>query len=668
MADMTTTIRIAVNDAFTANLKRLEGGLRGVNREASKLKDRFQIAAELNQSAEGMGRFGSAITQALRQPIQDFASLDQALARVSAKTGEARGSAAFETLKKQALDLGAATKYSAEEVALAQAEFAASGRNTREILGSVPTTLSLATAGSIDLARATAITNEVLNQFNLTADKTAHVQDVLARADEVSAAGVNDLGEALSYAGATAARMNIPLETTSALLASLANAGQKGSTGGTELSAFLSSIVAPSKMAKKALGEMGLSLEGIKKLQTDVATGNIDVAIRKLATLNAKLQPRESAELLDKIFGERGGRAASVLFRASLDTSDKGLASLIEKFRVADGAVSRTAKIMEESLAGSLEKTGGALKGLSTQLGETMAPTVKLLAADVAEWADGTARLAKAYPETVRAGAEFLGTVALLAVTFKGALLTASAYNSAVGVLTGSTARAAVTMGTLSAQTVALGAAAAGAGYMIGKWLNDTLELDKKIASALGQDGPQRTQKGTQEYRGDRARGLRGTVLNDKGEVLDIDEKYFGKRTYAHYKDTVGTWKPGMAPGEEVPDVVREAIAAGANSKAEINAYLKNRATIRAGLGKGTAPAGESPVVEVDRAASYRGETASQIEARLAALEQLAQSPAGVRAPDEELKAQTKILQKLLEEMRRGNRGPLPTTGGERDR
>jgi TP901 family phage tail tape measure protein len=657
LSDLTTSIRIAVQDAFTPNLRKLGSELRGVAGDARKLKDNFQLSANLNQAAEGMGRFSTALSVPLKQTISDFGDLDEALAKVSAKTGEARGSSAFEALKDQAVDLGAATKYAAAEVASAQAEFAASGRNAQEILGSIPSTLSLATAGTINLARATEITNEVLNQFNLTADKTAHAQDVLARADEVSAASVDGLGEALSYVGTTAARMNISLEETSALLAVLANSGQKSSTGGTNLTAFLSSIVAPSKMAKDSLRDLGLSMKEIQQLQTDVATGNIDVAIKKMAALNAQLDPRKSAEVLDKVFGERGGRAASVLFRASFDTGDKGLDALIAKFGEADGAVMRTAKIMESHLNGELEKASGAITGLSTQLGEALAPTVVHLARDVGEWADGATKLAQAYPEATANGLELVGTLALTAAGIKGLLLAASAYTGAVGLMTSATATAAVTMGTLSASTLGFAAAAGVAGYALGTFISDALDLKFKLDPELKRNN--KLSQG-QAYRGDEARGLSGTELDANGNVVKIDEKYFSHRKFANYKDTVGTEVPGMAAGDEVPAIVREAISNGANSREEINEYIKQKrhqeredAKANATPWSNEAPK-PAPLVEVD----------PEVTKLQRQIEKLERKVSEGTAVERDMKALLKLQAESVEELKRINRRRAGGGGG----
>ena len=548
MTDMQAQIKISVLDAFSPGLKKLGLELRDVGGELTRTGDKgkragAELATGLNQAAEAMGRIRDFTRGLLTEPIEQFASLDAALAKVSAKTGEARGTAGFEALANQAEALGAATKYSAEQVAGAQAEFAAAGRNTQEVLAALPNTLSFATAGTLELARASEITNEVLNQFNLSASETVRVQDVLARADEVSAASIEGLGEALSYSGATAARLNIPLETTAALLAQLANAGQKGSTGGTELAAFLSSIVAPSKMARAALHDMGLSLAQIKELQTQVATGDIETAIRRMAELNAQLDPRKSAEVLDKVFGERGGRAASVLFRAALDPSDKGLSAMVGEFQKAEGAVARTAAIMESSFAASLERAKGAVDAATTAVGKAFAPVV----AKAAGWLERAAGALQEFAETHPEAMETLGT-ALLAVaaltTIVAPILTFGAAIAGMAAIWGPlTAGLGATVAVLSGPVGLVVALAA---------LGTAIYAFRKELGLVSDDAERGKDKGQRSYRD-------GTVLDAQGRVVRENGKLL------------------LGSGEGAPAIVREARARGFTDPEDIAAFVANR-------------------------------------------------------------------------------------------
>lgn len=496
MADMSSAIRIEILDAFTAPLNKLGFELVDVDKKLDRIgkngalgalgktfgERHTKMAGDLSHAAEGMGRFGDAVVGAVRKPIDDFATFDQALARVSAKTGELRGSTGFETLKGQAIELGAATQYSATQVAAAQAEFAASGRNTQEILAAMPSTLSLATAGQIDLAMATRYTNETLNQFGLGVEKTAFVQDVLARADEVSAASIEDLGDAFSYAGGTLASLNMPIQESAAYLAILADGGLKASRGGTAFQAMLTRLKSPSREATKALRELGLSQKDILELQKKVATGNLKGALTTIATKSQGLPAEKRARLLTDVFGQEGERAANILLPKVLDQGAKGLIAYLEQFKKVDGAVNRTAKIMEQSFRGALERAGGAVDALSTQLGEVMEPTARAVASSIEDASGTLGKLAKEYPDATRASIELVGTLGALSLGLKGVLMAQSAYHGGLAAL-GTTYKA---LGSTLIGSVGLVAAAGAAGYALGTWVNKTFELTEKINKLLG--------------------------------------------------------------------------------------------------------------------------------------------------------------------------------------
>lgn len=571
MADLTTSIRIRILDAFSAPLRGLHTGLAGIDKQLRGFERHAKLAGDLNQAAEGMGRFADVTVNALRKPIEDFANFDEALARVSAKTGEMRGSEGFEALKKQAQDLGAETKYSAEQVAGAQAEFAASGRNTREILQSLPSTLSLATAGSIDLALATQYTNETLNQFRLGAEKTAFVQNVLARADEVSAASITDLGESFSYVGATLASLNVPIQESAAYLAILADGGLKASRGGTSFQSMLGRLKSPSQEATKALKELGLSQKGILDLQKQIATGKFEDAFTTLATKAEALTPEKRTRLMTDIFGLEGERAATILLPKVLDKGEKGLKSYLTKFADVDNAVNRTAKIMESSLKGSLERAGGALSGLSTQIGETLAPSVKTLSTRVEDAADGVSALVKGYPEATAAGLELVGGLAALSLGLKGVLLTQSAYHGGLAAL----GRTYTAMSGSLLGRAGLIAAVGLAGYAIGNWANETFGLADKFSAAMGRAGPKRDkEQGIQK--GDDQEYADGTVVSGKtGTVIQV-----------------GTKDPSMAPA-----FIREARASGARTLDEVNAFVTRRKAVR-GVGTAVSPLSNEAVDE----------------------------------------------------------------------
>ena len=82
--------------------------------------------------------------------------------------------------EQQALDMGASTKFSANEAAQAQAFLAMAGLSVQESLAALPGTLQLAAAGQMDLARAADITTNVMSGYRLAVSDIPRINDVLA--------------------------------------------------------------------------------------------------------------------------------------------------------------------------------------------------------------------------------------------------------------------------------------------------------------------------------------------------------------------------------------------------------------------------------------------------------------------------------------------------------
>ncbi len=138
-------------------------------------------------------------------------------------------------------------------------ELAKGGLTLDQAMQAARGTIQLATAGQLDFGRAAEITSNTLAQFNLQATDASRVGDVLAAASVASTAGVEDLAQALNYAGPSAANLKISLEDTTTALALLAQGGVKGSEAGTQLRGMLVALAAPSKPAANALKTLGVN-------------------------------------------------------------------------------------------------------------------------------------------------------------------------------------------------------------------------------------------------------------------------------------------------------------------------------------------------------------------------------------------------------------------------
>lgn len=545
MADIETSILIRILDAFTAPLKNLDTGLKDVEGTAKAIEKRFKLAADLNQAAEGAGRFGRMLLGPIQDSVMEYARFEKAMSRVAALSGQAKGSPLFEQMKAQAEELGAATEYSAEEVAQLMTEYSQAGFKPGEILGMTAQTLSAASAAGIGLADTARIVGGTMNSMGLSVGEASRVVDVLTKSTAESNANITDLGEAMAYVGPVARNANMSLEMTGAMIGKLSDNMITGSAAGTGLRATIAKLVDPSREATTAFAKMGIGADALKDLQANVAAGKLDVALQKIGEATKKLPDAQRMKVLSQIFGLDASAAANVLIKASMDVSDKGLGALMKSLHQLDDDTNKMAKTMTENLMGDFERAEGAISGLKTAVGEALAPSASAAAKTVESWAGQLADYAKEQPTITRATGELAATLGGLAIAMQGGLLAASAYQSAMGGLT----KAYAGMSQSLAGQLGLVALAGTAGYVVGKWANETFELDSKIAELLG----------------------RGKAQTNKGE----------KASEAEIVDYAGGWQINQRTGEVVtmgtgegPAQVRRARAKGATTKAELSGLI----------------------------------------------------------------------------------------------
>ena len=182
---------------------------------------------------------------------------DAAMRSVQAKTG-ATG-AVMDRLSEQSREMGRTTVHSATEAARGQAFLAQAGFDANEVLSALPGTLSLATAGELDLASAADIASNVLTGFGLAVSEADRVADVLALTAQSSNTNVQQMGDAMKYAAAVAAASGGDFEETAAAIGLLANAGFQGESGGTALRGAMTKLLNPTKAAQKILDRLGIS-------------------------------------------------------------------------------------------------------------------------------------------------------------------------------------------------------------------------------------------------------------------------------------------------------------------------------------------------------------------------------------------------------------------------
>lgn len=356
MADRTVKVTLVAQAAgYVAGMNQAAGATRALGSEAERL-------AQKRAAFEGLGRgfiaLGIAAAVGVGFAIAKFAAFDQAMSQVQAVTQEtAEGQKA---LWDAALEAGGKFPQTAREAAEAEEELAKAGITTANILGGALTSsLELANAGQLEVARSAEIMGITLKQFGLDGTQASRVADVLAAGANKAVGGVEDLAQGLKFVGPVADSMNVSLEDTVATLTLFADRGVIGEQAGTSLRGMLASLTSPSKEAKTAIRDLGIELydSNGRFLGLENAAGQLNGAL-------AGVSDAERDMALGLIFGNMQVTAARVLVTAG--------AATWREYRDAvedTGIAQRIAAERMDNLAGDAEKLGGALDTALIQTG-----------------------------------------------------------------------------------------------------------------------------------------------------------------------------------------------------------------------------------------------------------------------------------------------------------
>lgn len=338
---------------------RVDGFIAGMRRARAETVDFAKTAkTSVNDNAADWDRIGNAslvagaaIGAGVVVAARAYMEFEAAMSKVGA-VADANASQ-MKQLSDAAITAGQDTVFSASQAAEAEAELAKAGVSVTDILeGGLSGALNLAAAGQIDLGKSAEIAAQAMNIFKLEGSDVGHIADVLTAGANKSAAGVDDLGQALTQGGMVAASMGMSLEETVASLSMFADAGMKGSDAGTSLKTAMQRLAAPSGEAETLMRELGVSAFDSQGKFVGLAT----IAEQLRGSLGGMSEGQRSAALAT-IFGADAVRAATVWYQqgaAGVDTYTKAVDD--------NGAAQRMAARQMDNLKGDLEQLRGSLE------------------------------------------------------------------------------------------------------------------------------------------------------------------------------------------------------------------------------------------------------------------------------------------------------------------
>lgn len=362
--------RLQLNiDNFAANMKNAEQQIKNV-------EDKFSGFSDIGSRFTDIGK---NITLGVTAPIVGLgtvatntaATFESSMSKVQAISG-ATGDE-LEAMKQKAKEMGASTQFSASESADAMSYMAMAGWNSTQIMDGLAGVMDLAAADGLDLASTSDIVTDAMTAFGLQANQAGEFADVLAAASSAANTNVSMLGESFKYVAPVAGSLGYTAEDTAIALGLMANAGIKGSQGGTALRGALSRLIKPTDDVAALMEKYNLSLTNsdgsMKSLQ------EVMVMLRdKMGGLDAATQAQAAATL----FGQESMSGMLAIINAGAGDFDK----LSNAIYNSDGTAKKMADTMNDNLNGKIKTMQSAIEGVAIQLGEILIPIIT----DVVEW------------------------------------------------------------------------------------------------------------------------------------------------------------------------------------------------------------------------------------------------------------------------------------------
>ena len=309
------------------------------------------------------------VSVGLADTVNTYKDFEAAMSQVQAIS--VATSSELSQLTAKAKDMGATTKFTAEESAEAFNYMAMAGWKTDDMLGGIEGILNLAAASGEDLATTSDIVTDALTAFGMKASESGHFADVLAQASSNANTNVSLMGESFKYVAPVAGAMKYSVEDVSLALGLMANSSVKGSMAGTALKTSLANMAAPTDKMAEAMDKYGISL-------TD-SYGNmkaLKVVLDNMRSSLGGLSEAEQTAAASTIFGKEAMSGMLAIINASKEDYDK----LAEAVNNADGAAKKMSETMLDNLQGSITLLQSSVDGVEISFGERLSPYIRSLA------------------------------------------------------------------------------------------------------------------------------------------------------------------------------------------------------------------------------------------------------------------------------------------------
>lgn len=381
LRQMVTQLK-AVGDALTQMATKAKTAEDKTESLKNKLRQQYQTAsqnaANLQLVAAGMERVGKIGVAAAVGPAKAFADLDRSLAAMAAKAGISRTSEEFLKLKRNAEDVARTSRqFSTVEVVDAQRELAAAGFGVNDQLVSMQAFANAALIENRGLAESADAVAGAMAAYGAKAEQAGYFTDVLAATSGAARGDLFTIAEGFKVAAREAANLGESVETTSAMLATLDEAGFQGAQGGTMLRNIMAQLASPqTKHQKKILKQLGVTTkdEHGNFLGMEPVMANLSKALS-----DPSIGSGDRAGMLKRLFGVENMVAAQVLLDAFQGGENGKYRGYKAKVTGVEGYASQKAAEITRNASADIQAFEKQLESFKQKVGELIAGPGKWL-------------------------------------------------------------------------------------------------------------------------------------------------------------------------------------------------------------------------------------------------------------------------------------------------
>lgn len=211
---------------------------------------------------------------------------------------------------------------------------------------------------------------DYLTAFGLEADQAGRMADVLSYAQANSNTTTEMLGEAFKNCAVNAHNAGMSLEETTAILGRFADAGLKGSEGGTALNAIIRDMTQKMKNGAIQIGDTSVKVQdanGNFRSMTDI--------IRDVDSATKGMGDAQKTAALMTTFTADSIKGMGILCNTGADNIE----DFTKALENSDGTAEDMANTLSSTLSGALKQLSSAWEGFQYDLGDTTGVLTKIV-------------------------------------------------------------------------------------------------------------------------------------------------------------------------------------------------------------------------------------------------------------------------------------------------